>query len=175
MTENRVPALRLFLALWPDDRIRDALVDAQRLWAWPAGAAPVPREKLHVTLHFLGSVPSTRFHALRPLLAVRGEPFDLTADQSRQHVWPGGIAVLELAAPPALRALHAALADVLRRQDFPVEDRPYRPHVTFARKAWGAKAPATAPSLAWHGDGGWSLVRSSPRDGYQVVEADALH
>jgi 2'-5' RNA ligase len=169
-----VPALRLFLALWPDDAIRESLAAAQRSWTWPPGAALVPREKLHVTLHFLGPVPASRFGALQPLCGTRGDPFTLAHDGARQHVWPGGIAVLEMAAPPALQMLHAALANVLREQDFPVEERAYRPHVTFARKAWGAEPPQTPPPFTWHCDGSWSLVRSSPRDGYQVVEADVL-
>jgi 2'-5' RNA ligase len=168
------PSLRLFLALWPDDAARETLAAAQRAWTWPAGAALVPREKLHLTLHFLGPVPATRFAALQPLFGTRGEPFLLTAEGARHHVWPGGIAVLELAAPSALQRLHAALADVLRAQGFGVEDRAYRPHVTFARKAWGARPPETPPPFAWRCDGSWSLVRSSPREGYQVMEADVL-
>jgi 2'-5' RNA ligase len=175
LTATGLPSLRLFLALWPDEATRDSLLAAQRAWTWPAGAAVVPREKLHVTLHFLGAVPATRFAALQPLLELRGEPFTLVADGARQHVWPGGIAVMELEAPPALQRLHAALGQALREQQFAVEERPYRPHVTFARKARGARPPASPHPLAWHCDGRWSLVRSSPREGYQVLEADVAH
>jgi 2'-5' RNA ligase len=173
LTAAGVPSLRLFLALWPDEATRESLAAAQRAWTWTAGAALVPREKLHVTLHFLGPVPATRFGALQPLFDTRGEPFTLTTGNARHHVWPGGIAVLEFAAPPALQRLHAALGKALREHEFAIEDRPYRPHVTFARKAGGARPPGIPPPFAWHCDGTWSLVRSSPREGYQLVEADA--
>jgi 2'-5' RNA ligase len=170
-----VPSPRLFLALWPDDATRDSLAAAQQAWTWPAGAALVPREKLHITLHFLGQVPAARLAALQPVVDIGGEPFMLAGDGARQQVWPGGIAVLELAAPPALQRLHAALATALRAQDFPVEDRPFRAHVTFARKAWGAQPPVTPLPFAWPCDGTWSMVQSSPREGYRLVERDALH
>jgi 2'-5' RNA ligase len=170
-----VPSLRLFLALWPDDAIRHTLAGQQQDWTWPMGAALVAREKLHVTLHFLGPVPAPRFAALRPLIGVRTGSFELTSEDARAHVWPGGIGVLELAAPPALQRLHAALATALQRQDFAVEERAWRPHVTLARKAGGARPPAKVRPFAWRCDGTWSLVRSSPREGYQVVAVDALH
>ncbi|WP_338051002.1 MULTISPECIES: RNA 2',3'-cyclic phosphodiesterase [Ramlibacter] len=174
MTIAGVPSLRLFLALWPDDATRRSLARQQQEWGWPPGAALVPPEKLHVTLHFLGAVPATRLPALRPLLAVAGQSFELGAEGARTKVWPGGIAVLELAAPPALQELHAALATALRNQGFASELRAYRPHVTFARKATGARPPGAVRPFAWRCDGTWALVRSSPREGYQVVAVDAL-
>jgi 2'-5' RNA ligase len=165
---------RLFLALWPDERTRDALVAIQGDWAWPAGAVLVPHAKLHVTLHFLGSVPAERLAHLRPALEVRGNRFELVDDGAHSRVWPGGIAVLEPVVPLALQELHGALAGALRGQGFPVEQRRFRPHVTLARRAFGAKAPSAPRPFTWHCDGSWALVRSVPREGYQVVEAHAL-
>ena len=58
--DTRPATTRLFLALWPDPAVRDALRTWRDLWSWPRGASPVATDKLHLTLHFLGSQPSER-------------------------------------------------------------------------------------------------------------------
>ena len=155
------PTLRLFTALWPPPAVRDALLALRNRWQWPAGAAPVDPSKLHVTLHFIGSIDASRVPALVDGLAVPMAPADLQVDPARQRVWPGGIAVLELEVPDALRRLHATLAQALARLGMPLETRPWRPHVTFARKAVGA-VPVTGrdPCASWRVDG-YALVRSA--------------
>ena len=51
---------RLFLALWPDDALRRGLLAWRDAWQWPARAALVAPDDLHLTLHFLGGVPLVR-------------------------------------------------------------------------------------------------------------------
>ena len=155
------PSLRLFTALWPPPAVREALLALRDRWQWPAGAALVAAPKLHVTLHFLGPVPQAQVPALLDALAQPLPPTELRADLQRQRVWPGGIAVLELQVPDALRRLHALMGEALRRLGLPVEARPWRPHVTFARKASGAVAPHEEhPLPPWPIDE-YALVRSS--------------
>lgn len=160
---------RLFLALWPADAVRAALADWQAQWRFPAGARVVPAGNLHLTLHFLGSVAPATVAALGPMLdEVRCEPFTLrfgSADDWR------GIAVLKpLETPPPLAALHRSLAQVLGRCDVPVEQRPFRPHVTLARKASGGKPPPSGFAFEWPAECSFALV-DSPGDGqrYQVL------
>ncbi len=166
-------ALRLFLALWPTPQVRDELARLQGLWQWPCGAALVRPDRLHLTLHFLGPVPATRVPALQDALHVPFEPHELALGQGRWRVWPGGIAVLELEPAQPLLRLHAALAQALRSQDWPVERRPFRPHVTFARRAAGARAPAASPQATWHVEGGYALVRSGVGKGYETLHSYA--
>jgi 2'-5' RNA ligase len=151
------PALRLFIALWPDPRMRAALAAQRDAWAWPPGAAPVRDDNLHATLHFLGAVAAGRVAALRTALALPFERFVL--ERFEPKLWPGGLAVLEGETPPALAALHARLADALRALDLAVETRPYRPHVTLARRAQRARVPTTR-AMAWPVDG-YALVASA--------------
>jgi len=161
---------RLFLALWPDPAVRHALRERRDLWDWPRGASPVHPDKLHVTLHFLGSVPSERVPDLRRGVAVPFTPFDLTLGVPT--LWHNGIAVLEpLHEPPALLQLHADLSSALLALGLQPEARKYRPHVTFARRASGAALPAEAAPLVWK-VGGYALVESQPENGgvYQVLE-----
>lgn len=150
--------MRLFLALWPDDAVRERLALAQSRWVWPARAAPVPRERLHLTLHFLGEVDERAAAALAAALPPLAAPFTLQLD--RPALWPQGIAVIEPSSvPPGLAALHADLAALLRGHGLPVEVRHFRPHVTLARHAHGATPIDEVSPIEWRATG-YALVRS---------------
>jgi len=163
-------SLRLFLALWPDESQRAAISAWQRSWQWPPGAKLVAPERLHLTLHFIGNVPSARLPELATGLRVPFEAVELEFGDA--EVWRGGIAVLRPhASPEPLLKLQARLATALTALGLPVEDRPYRPHVTLARRAVAAKPPASGPALRWHADSGYVLVRTVfGGGGYQILE-----
>lgn len=155
---ERPATTRLFLALWPDPAIREALRAWRDAWTWPAGAAPVSTDKLHMTLHFLGNQPGERVPELVEGLEVPLAPFQLELGQPK--IWPGGIAVIEPhAEPPELLRLHEDLAAALLSLGLPLEPRAYRPHVTMARRAGRAALPPPAPLLAWD-ISGYALVAS---------------
>ena len=156
---------RLFLALWPDPAVRHQLCAARDAWQWPRAATPVHAGKLHLTLHFLGDVPTQRLPQLLDGFAVPFEAFRL--DLGQPVLWPHGIAVLEpRATPPALLALHARLAGTLVALGLQPEARSYRPHVTLARRAGGGAVPENGPAIAWQADR-YALVES--RDGVYTV------
>jgi 2'-5' RNA ligase len=164
------PPLRLFLGLWPDEATRDALLAQALRWQWPPSARRARAERLHLTLHFLGDVEGSR-------LAVLQQGLDLpwpgcTLELDRPEVWPGGIAVIEASRVPAeLAALHSTLGERLARLGVPVEGRRYRPHVTLARKAFGARPPTPAEPLTWRAAGAYLLVRSLPGGrGYEPLQ-----
>jgi len=147
-TATTTPAARLFVALCPPPAARAALARWQSSWAWPPGAALVAPADLHLTLHFIGMVPRARVPELVRRLATPAPRCTLTF--GRAELWPRGIAVCcPVAWPPALSELHAHLADALRAAACPVEARPYRPHLTLARKAAAAVAPASPLALRW--------------------------
>ncbi|MDD2729106.1 RNA 2',3'-cyclic phosphodiesterase [Malikia sp.] len=152
------PGPRLFLALWPDAAGRAALREQALCWGWPDAARRYEEADWHLTLHFLGRLPSDRLAGLRAGLAVDFEPFELMLD--RAELWRG-IAVLtcEQIPPPLLR-LHAALGQALRRLGLAPDPRPYRPHLTLARSAIGALMPPEPPAIAWPVRG-YALVRST--------------
>jgi 2'-5' RNA ligase len=166
---NPGATVRLFLGLWPAPRVRAAIEAQADAWQWPAGARRTAPAKLHVTLHFLGSVAAAQVPALQQHLAVPWHGCELVLD--RGEVWPGGIAVLEAGTvPQPLALLHAALREKLVEQAVPVEDRRYRPHVTLARKAHGARPPPDAAPLRWHAGPGYLLVQSVPGVGYVPLQ-----
>jgi len=163
------PTHRLFLALWPPPEARDALVQHQSAWRWSEGTARVRPERLHVTLHFIGAVPQSRVAEVVPALQVPFTPFELDLSQGRPRAWHGGLAVLELHAPPALLRLHQDLAQALERAGLPLERRAYRPHVTLARRAFGATPAASSPATTWQVREGYALVRTLPAGGYEGI------
>ncbi len=161
--------VRLFLALWPDEAVRGQLLAWRDAWSWPRGASPVHPAKLHLTLHFLGDQPAARLPGLADGFAVPFEPFSLAL--GHPELWPHGIAVLEPhETPPELLALHGRLDGALRGLGLRPEARAYRPHVTLARRAAGAGAPAGGPRIDWQVSG-YALVESKlGRDGgYRVL------
>lgn len=166
--QAKPPTTRLFLALWPEPDVRHLLTEWRDAWSWRAGAAPVHADKLHVTLHFLGGLPSERLPELLDGFAVPFEPFRL--DLTRAALWHNGIAVLEPdPTPPGLAALHARLSEALLALGLQPEARSYRPHVTMARRATGSTVPREGPPVLWDVRG-YALVES--RNGVYTVLRD---
>ena len=164
---------RLFLALWPDARCRTCLLAHRDAWRWNAGAAPVAPRRLHLTLHFIGAVPRDRVAALAAALQVPFEPFSMSFGVP--EAWPRGLAVLRPQdLPEPLGSLHAALGQALRSFGWPVERRDFRPHVTLARKATGAVAPAHAPVFRWP-VAAYVLMASVPGADYRLVRTYEAH
>ena len=164
------PPARLFIALLPDNGVREQLAACRDAWAWPRSASPVKTERLHITLHFLGDVALERLPELAQALDVPLQPF--TLHLSRANLWPGGIAVLEPETiPAALLALHGATASVLQRLGLPVDARPFRPHVTLARRANGAVFEHAMLPVSWAIDR-YALMSSTlgTGGGYTVVK-----
>ena len=162
---------RLFIALWPDAAVREALREWRDAFAWPKSASPARTEQLHVTLHFLGNFPQVRLPELVAGIGVRFAPFEL--DFGHPELWHGGIAVLAPnTVPEPLLALHGALGAALERLGLPLEARPYRPHVTLARRAGPVLAPIQGPPISWQVDR-YALMQSKMGDGaeYGVVQA----
>jgi 2'-5' RNA ligase len=159
--------LRLFLAIWPGPEVGERIEQWRSSVQWRSAPALVPRERLHLTLHFIGNVPASGVDSLRTSLHVIAQECSLRLEAA--SVWQNGIAALTpLATPAALERLHNGLAAALQSNGMPVQERPWRPHVTLARKAGGARLPP-APVIEWPVDASYDLVRSVPGGGYEVV------
>jgi RNA 2',3'-cyclic 3'-phosphodiesterase len=161
MDDPPAAGLRLFLGIWPTAGVLEALQQHAAAWSWPPSARRSRPERTHLTLHFLGDVPAARLPELRQALAEAWQPCELLLD--RPQVWGGGIAVLEAAAvPPELARLHAVLGERLSALGLPVEERRFRPHVTLARKAFGARPPPRVEPVPWPLAPPHVLVQSLP-------------
>lgn len=164
---------RLFVALWPDAATREAL--AQATGSLGIGGRRVAPANLHLTMAFLGQVPSTRRSAiLKAMRETRAGRFTLLLDRVG-HFSASQAAWLGISNPPqAITEIQKRLVGHLRGTGFAIEERPFRAHVTLARDAPkpAAEAPAGILPITWTVDN-LSLVRSPSRGGgqYQVLEA----
>src|SRR5262245_31997441 len=133
--DERPDRHRVFFALWPDDATRAAISRATREAVRVSGGRPIAKERLHVTLAFLGELTAAGLDVARDVPPIPVGPFELTLDAV--GVWPES-KILWLAPstlPDALGELEARLWTGLIERGFRGEDRVYRPHVTLARRA----------------------------------------
>ena len=133
---------RVFFALLPDVACAARLEEAAQAVHGLCGGRPVRREKLHLTLAFIGAATPAQIEDLCAAAAlVRGEAFELRIDRygsfrRSQIVWAGCSEV-----PVQLSALAAAL---------PGAAAAFAAHVSLLRKAPGSAAawPALA-AIRW--------------------------
>jgi RNA 2',3'-cyclic 3'-phosphodiesterase len=148
--------VRLFVAVDVPEPVRTAL--------WKAAAplrqsAPKARwvtpERWHLTLQFLGHLEVERVPDVEAALAAASllPPFELALSGQAGHfggrvVWAG------LAPSDGLAGLAAAVREQLAARALPVDDRPFRAHLTLARASGRSRLPApllTAALPGWRG------------------------
>jgi 2'-5' RNA ligase len=171
---------RLFFALWPDRRMREALSAAVHatMIALPGGR-PVPVENLHVTLAFLGGVPEASLPALLELarnVAPRAEPMLLTLDTI--DYWRRAQVLCAAASrePAGAAAFAEGLKSALCAAGFRPDLKPFRAHVTLARQVRRAPPDAAMPPVPWSFDE-FALVESrtlAEGSSYSVLESWTL-
>jgi 2'-5' RNA ligase len=127
---------RVFFALWPDGPTRIALTAAKVQLQPQVTARWIRPENLHMTLAFLGDVETERQEGLvKAADAVRSHRFALQFDRIEYWRKPQVICLLPSVFPAVLGQLAGDLAAQLRNAGFELEKRPYRAHLTLARKA----------------------------------------
>ena len=127
---------RLFFAVWPGASGRAAIASLACEVARAAGGRATAADKIHLTLAFLGEQPADRISALHCLgSGIKAPAFVLTLDEVGCFRRTG-ITWLGASAPQSgLAALHAELGLVLQTEGFAVDERPYAPHLTLARRS----------------------------------------
>ncbi len=128
--------MRLFLAVNFDDATKyHILAVQQRLRETAQGDFSRP-ENLHLTLAFLGEVPSQKAAAVRRAMDRTGAvSLHLTFDQTGFFRRDGGdIWWIGLAENPVLFRLQQELCGNLIAEGFRLEERRFSPHITLARR-----------------------------------------
>jgi RNA 2',3'-cyclic 3'-phosphodiesterase len=162
---------RLFFALWPDAAVRTQIVRATREPVrLSGGGRPVPKDRLHVTVAFLGGLTEAGLEVARSVPPIAVGPFDLALDRLGVFANGGVLWLGPSTVPAALVELERKLWNDLEEHGFMREERIYQPHVTLARRA--RPVEAEVPALQWHVTE-LALVESLP-DGrnvhYEVLE-----
>lgn len=166
------PRQRLFLALWPDEGVRNRL---QALGEQQIDSGRRTSVKnLHATLAFLGAVDASARACVEQVAGgIDGQAFSVTLDglehRPRQAiVWAAASRV-----PTALTRLVEQLRAGLIRCGFEPERRPYHLHVTIARKVRRAHRASPIEPIVWH-VGDFVLVESHTHASganYQVLRS----
>ena len=151
---------RLFFALWPDPALLQALRARVDKITASVGGKPQRPDQWHVTLEFLGQVPRERQPSLRAA-ADRVSRSPVTIEFDRVEHWrkPQVVCLVASRVPTGLAALVTQLRAELAAEGFAIEARPFRPHVTLARKVRSAADSLLDPPFLWRTDG-FALVRS---------------
>ncbi len=147
---------RLFFALWPDRPARERLEHTVRGAVRATGGRAVPSDQLHMTLAFLGAVPAARMAELALLAAARLSaadqalgPIDLTLERLVHWAGPRVLCAVPARAPAALETLVGRLLEALAAADFAPDLKPFRPHVTVARKVLRPTRSAAMRAVHW--------------------------
>lgn len=167
--------LRLFFALWPTERMQSALAKAAAPAVSAAGGRPIPNGNLHSTLAFLGAVPESRFGDLSVVDGVAAPPIALTLDRIEHWRRTEILCACASVTPQAALDLASALKETLLAAGFSPDLKPFRAHVTLARKVARARDEAMTP-VEWSFDS-ISLVASQTApsgSSYSVVRSWSL-
>jgi 2'-5' RNA ligase len=168
------PTRRVFFALWPDAQVRATFVHATHKAVRASGGRPVPADNIHSTLLFLGSVVDSRMAELvgvardaassADVVAASGRrPLEFVFDRielwARSHVL---VATTSMSGTAA-HVLAAALCRVLQRETsclgFACDPKPFRAHVTLARKVGRVSRTLHMHPVRWNLTG-FALVES---------------
>ena len=201
---TREPTRRLFFALWPDEQQRDALHSATRKSVRSCGGRPVPVPSLHVTLAFLGGVPEGRVPELDRIarrvadaFPAAGQPLLVSFDRLGYWARPQILCALgtgELEAAQAVGepleadaagapALSATLKSETAAAGFSPDLKPFRAHVTVARKVAHAPSELALQPVLWRCDA-FALIESrtdaagpiySVIESYLLVKVEKVH
>lgn len=151
---------RLFFALWPDDITRQRCVNITQAIGNDKTRLVDPAN-LHVTLLFLGSIVPNKEIAFREEAAIIPTP-KITLRFDHLNFWkkPGVLCLTATDSSPELMALVDNLSILARKLDIPIDERPFKPHVTLAKKAKESMALEFEP-ITWCSES-FCLVESCP-------------
>jgi 2'-5' RNA ligase len=126
--------LRVFFALQPASAQSVALVAAVAPWVAELGGLPVPAANLHATLCFVGALAEENLERLRAAAArVRGRTAELEFNAFDFWEKPGILCVTAEESASA-KDLSVALGDAVSTAGFSPDLKPFRAHLTLARK-----------------------------------------
>jgi 2'-5' RNA ligase len=150
---------KLFFALWPDATIRHQC--SHVIEKIPGYCAPVALKNIHATLLFLGGINQDQETAITAAAATLPIP-SLRLCFDRLSFWkkPGILCLTSRDFDQEVVTLSEQLATIAKRYTVAVDDRPFKPHVTLARKAKQAEAIEFEP-IIWQTQA-FCLVESYP-------------
>ncbi len=145
--------VRAFFALVPDPAVAGEFTALAKDVARRARGRAVGGDHVHVTLAFMGDVAPESIPALRRIGDALPH-FGAVVQFDTLGSWrASGVAwIAPHALPPQVVALHDALHGALGDAGFPLDTRPFRPHVTLARRCVHPVPRARSTPIRWRVD-----------------------
>lgn len=158
---DKKPRHRLFFALWPQESVCEEMQPTLRRLQTSLTARWVPPQNLHMTLAFLGDIETGRLPGVKAAASfVRAQAFEMLLDRIEHWRRPQVICLSPSKLTTPLERLAAELAANLRAEGFELDDRPFRAHMTLARKApFPPQNNRLDPPIRWPCDS-FALVES---------------
>lgn len=160
---------RIFIGLWPKEKTKKALMPLSRAALQHCGGRALKAEHWHITLAFLGQMPSERLEQLcvqAKQWKIPVSPFLIDQYGAFKHseiVWAGSTKIDSL---KTMKDSYGVLWKKLQPLGFKPENRPFTPHVSLLRQAQDCylKALPTFKPFYWFSAHCY-IVASKPTDG----------
>ncbi len=155
---------RLFFALWPPAVMSQSLAELAAGYREECRGRLVAAENIHITLAFLGGIPSERVADIMDMAGgIRSEPFCLNLDTIGYWSRPRVLWLGARETPEPLRhlvdSLHAGLEQLHLAADRKAR---FVAHLTLLRHARRAPRDRMVDTLSW------------PVDGFRLVQSHTL-
>ncbi len=127
--------MRLFIAICLTDKMKEPLLGLQREIAARGGDCALTKARnMHLTLAFIGEYERPG-EVLKAMQSVPFEPFELSlsgAGTFGSILWGG------VSCPDSLFGYVRSLKKALSDRGIPFDEKPFKPHITVARKFSGS-------------------------------------
>jgi len=136
--------------LLPDEEVHQQLISLLRSFPIVTGIRPVPKDNLHITLQFLGSLETNERKCLeKKIVQTFVQPFTLRFDlfgyfKLSQILWLGCSSY-----PRELTRLVNHLKSIAEHCGATLDDRLYKPHITMFKNVPKADFPDIPFTITW--------------------------
>ncbi|MCX7628434.1 MAG: RNA 2',3'-cyclic phosphodiesterase [Methylophilaceae bacterium] len=142
--------IRLFLALWPDAEVQQVLYDRAIEQQRGCQGRLMRTETLHLTLLFLGSVPTPCLPKLYTVLSnVHAKSFQLQLDAITAWRHNHIVYAFPTRPPEALLQLAQELRKTLTQAGFHFDHKPFVPHLTLLRQVRHVPPQQSMGPITW--------------------------
>ncbi len=163
---------RLFFALWPDETTRQKCSDVIDKLSG-LGLRPVAAKNLHVTLLFLGNIDADQEAAVTAAADTLSVPSAMSVTFDALSYWkkPAIYCLTGRRFDQSIAELAEQLAAIAFQYGIKVDERPFKAHITLARKA---RIPIDIEfkPIVWRSDAFCLVESCSNKDGveYRVIK-----
>ncbi|MCZ6802972.1 MAG: RNA 2',3'-cyclic phosphodiesterase [Proteobacteria bacterium] len=167
---------RLFFALWPSEEIRTQLYNVAQQFKNEKFNL-TKKSNLHITLAFLGEVSDEDQQELQIKISkLNSEPFEFELTRAGWWSKPAILWIGTTDIPKPLTKLVKLIKKCVRQQRLKTDHRPYKPHVTIARKVKQITVPNETIHIPWTVSSFALVVIKSTENGvdYQVLQEWSL-